>query len=689
MKVHFNMRARALAGVAVLSLLLAACGGGGGDGGTTTTTTPTTGGDTTPPAATSLNFSGVAARGAAMAGAAIVFYDATGTQIGTATADGDGKYTITLPLASKAPFVVSAAKGDTTYYAPVAEAKSGTVNVTKLTNLIAAQLSPTGDPAALATQVAGGAATVSAATVKQVVNAIEQALQPLLQNVGDATDPISGTFTADGTGHDRLLMALDIVISPSGASSNISITVKMAVSGDNQPQHVEFTSGSTPPALPASVATATLPASDTDTLVADFMSRMQACYNLPRTTRVTGTTADSVSAPGCRQLFLDDDPTEFLNNGARVGPNGAFPGLFKDGATGVVFSDAVIQFLSADGKVLIGWKNTGSGGVSYSQVWLQRQNGAFKAVGNNYQYSFIVRAWSEWRNYLNRPEMSYWATGFEVNLPNATSGGVPVFDHVVVTAPNGATITMVPVSGLSYLSVQGTSGTSVVRLAGKFTNTATAGVPRRLTGVTNGESLAWAPNPDTTNTDWTDAQIIAINNVGSWKAEFYLASNPSAVAATQYYQTLTRPLTVTELSARQWAMLTAAAQADAIANSSANGAVALGEGDTIQLDEPGTPPDFWTVPTGALPPTLIQAQGYVANAGSPAPRWNDSTSIASTARTVVINCSAQTNADPHCGTASGTYSANARLNLLQMFAYDAKNTEWVSNFVLGLLKGIN
>jgi hypothetical protein len=673
LKTQHNLWTRARMAAAGLALALAGCGGG------------STG--TVAPEPTPVTLSGVAAEGAPMEGAAISLADATGAVVATATAGDDGRYTLTVPLTAKAPFVMSASKDDVVYYAPVAEAKTGTVNVTKLTNLIAAQLSPTGDPSALASQIASGAAQVDLAQVQAVVNAVVQALQPLLQNVGDTTDPISGSFDANGSGHDKVLMALDIALIPTGSGTNITITVKAAVADGDQAPEVSFASGSTPPTLPAQVATAELPASDTDTLVADFMTRLNACYALPRTQRVNGTTAASVVAPECRQLFTQDDPTQFKNNGATVGANGAFAGLFRDGATGVTFTNPVVEFLRPGDRLLVSWKNTTTdGGITFNRIWTRNENGALKATGNGYDYPFTVRSWSETRDFLNRPELSYWVTGFNVNIANLTSGGSPIFDHVVITTPRGRTVTLRPNAGLSYLPVDGSS-TSVVRLAGKFMDSTTSGVPRRLSGIPNGENLVWAKNPAGSDTDWTDEEIMAINNVGRWKADFYLASAPGTIAATQYYETMARPLGIAELQARQWATVVAAARADGIAESSASGSIALG-GDPLDLSV-GSGTDFWTVPTGANVPTVIQAQGFVANAGSPAPRWNDSTNVSSIARKTSISCSPQTVSDLHCGAAAGTYSTDARLNLVQMFAYDAKDMEWVTNIALYLLTGIN
>ena len=668
--------ARGLVAAAALALALAGCGGGGGGSGSEQ-----------PPQ--DLSISGVAAEGAPMEGAAIRIVDATGAEVATATAGSDGSYTLTVPASAKAPFVVSASKGDLVYYSPVAEAKSGTVNVTKLTNLIAAQLSPTGDPAALSTQIASGAVTVDAAQVQQVVTAIVEALRPLLTAAGDTlTDPISGSFSANGSGHDQVLMALDVAINSVGTSSNITVTVKVVVAEGEQPPAISFTSGSTPPPLPQMVATAELPSSDTDAVVADFLARLEACYALPVGERVNGTTAASIIAPTCRGVFSGDDPTTFRNNGGVVSSTGAFSGIFRAGATGVKFSNPVIEFLVPNGKMLVGWKNVDSlGGVTYSRVWAQRENGALKAIGNQYQYPFTVRAWSETRDLVNRTEMSYWATGFDVSVANLQSGGNALFDKVVVTAPNGRVITLVPNGGLSYIPIQST-GTSVVRLAGRFMNASTSGVPRRLAGITNGENLAWATNPDGSATDWSEEQIKAINNVGRWKAEFYLASAPSVIAATQYHETMTRPLTLAELQQRVWATMTTQARQDVVAETASTGSVTLAEGERVELSVDGSG-DFWTVPTGALAPTFVQVQGFAVNSGTPAPRWNDNTNVTSTARKAVINCSTQGSSDPHCSTTTaGTYSNNARLNFLQMIAYDAKDMEWVSNFGTYLLTGI-
>ncbi len=539
MKLDF-WKMRAMAILAAASLL-AACGGGGGD----------------PPAPAATVLTGVAAEGAPMAGAQVQLVDSQGNVVAQATTNADGSYTLTVPVTAQAPFVASASTEDLVYYSPVAENKTGTINITKITNLIAAQLSPTGDPSDLASQIAAGTASVTAQTVNDVVAAIVEALAPLMTNVGDSVNPLTGTFSADGSGHDQVLTSLDIAILPTGTSANITITVKA----------------------------------------------------------VTALNVDT------------------------------------------------------------------SGGTNYSRVWVVHEDGALKAIGNQAIYPFNVRPWSEYRELLNTPTLSYWATGYDAGLPNVTNGsGDPIFDRVVLTTPNGRALTLRPNGGLSFLTIAG-SNTSVVRLAGKFADASVTAQPRTLS-----ESIVWARNPADQDTDWTEAEISAIRNVGRWKAEFFLAGNTGSTPdATQYHETTTRPLTIGELTQRSWAGLLPAAKQELISGSSTTGYIQMAEGDRAELSVEGDT-DFWQVPAGALPPTFAQVQGSTFIAPVPPAtvptqtRFNDNTNMSSVVRKVVINCSAQSGGDPHCGSTAGTYSDVARINFLQLMAFDQKDMNWVSSF---------
>ncbi len=107
--------------------------GGGSGGFLPTGTTAGTGSGTTgggnsgTTAAAKLN--GIAATGAAFAGAKVTVVDQRGVTVCTTETDAKGAYECTLPADTKAPLVVTAARDDLTLYSTTASATGGNVNV--------------------------------------------------------------------------------------------------------------------------------------------------------------------------------------------------------------------------------------------------------------------------------------------------------------------------------------------------------------------------------------------------------------------------------------------------------------------------------------------------------------------------------------------------------------------------------
>ena len=97
------------------------------------------------------------------------------------------------------------------------------------------------------------------------------------------------------------------------------------------------------------------------------------------------------------------------------------------------------------------------------------------------------------------------------------------------------------------------------------------------------------------------------------------------------------------------------------------------------LPTPSTGPidPTWVVPAGALAPTSIQVFGSSAPVApsTTRPGFNDSTGVASTARTGNISCSKASNADTHCDSA-GNYAADGRLSGFHLWANDAAGREF-------------
>lgn len=197
MKIRFPLAACMLAA-------LAACGGGGG------------GDDAPPPVARSLQLNGVAARGAALAGATVSARCATGS--GSAVTNASGRYTLALED-GVLPCVLRATSGDnaTTLHsvaAGSASATTATANVTPLTELVTAQVGAQAPANFFDGFNATSAAAVTPAAVTQASTTAIAVAEAANVDLGGVTDPIGGALVPAGGGgsgdaYGAALAALD------------------------------------------------------------------------------------------------------------------------------------------------------------------------------------------------------------------------------------------------------------------------------------------------------------------------------------------------------------------------------------------------------------------------------------------------------------------------------------------------
>jgi hypothetical protein len=120
-----------------------------------------------------------------------------------------------------------------------------------------------------------------------------------------------------------------------------------------------------------------------------------------------------------------------------------------------------------------------------------------------------------------------------------------------------------------------------------------------------------------------------------------------------------------------------------IEETQANGYIWFGTPDTLLIDTNGG--DGWTVPVGALAPTSASAFGRApfgsTTTGQQGLRFNDTASIASTARKVTILCSAQTVNDMHCDAGGqGRYAVGTTINMIELWARSPKQVEVSKKF---------
>jgi len=680
-------------GWAVAMLMsLAACGGGGNDGnagsGSGSGTAPvaeTPVGSSEP---TPSRLSGVAATGAAFAGAALTVTDQTGATVCTTQTNDQGAYACDLPVGTKAPLVIRATRDDVSYYSTTASAATGTANVTPLTTIVVSQLSPDGNPASLAGAIVGNAAAVTADTIKSEVTQLLAALKPLLDALGQTgLDPMSGVFVADGTGADRVLDSIAVSVQSDGTAANIQITVKAVPgNGDATPLSISYsTADAAPPTLPP-VDAAALVQPPTPATIASFLARMNACYALPLAQRVTavndgvnaiGTAADVV-ATACRTLFVGDDPSTYQANGTSVGRNangrGAFESLFRAGPTGLVHDRGNFEFFRNGTDVVISYRWTDTvGNTDNDTLLLRNEGGVLKLTGNGNAYRVSVRPVAEKRELINAANFSYTATGYNVTIENRLDENfVPVLDKVVVTPPFGEPQTYTPKPGFSFLTVARPAGVaanasgSVIYLAGRYDNAATTGMPADKEANLNFVSPAFA-----------ESDVRALKDQSVWKLEFYRVGE-TVPSTTQSARTLARAPTLDEIKQLTFAEITPALREALRAETAGNqdnvlifGTPTEQEPNLIDFSAQGDSPG-WTVPTAALAPTLFSAYGRSSGV-----RWEDSVTVRNTARKAILTCSPWTLTDGHCATFSGVrqYRPGASLNTFELWARSARQVE--------------
>lgn len=668
MNKHLSVSKAALS--ALLVGTLAACGGSSG------------GTDTVPLAAavvpTTFTVAGTAATGAVFDKATVTIIGSDGTTYPAAgqaavVTGADGSYTITLPLTAKPPFVVQAVRDDKTLISVVAEAKDSNTNITPVTNLIASRLSTSGDPVKLAAEIKANPALIDKTKLTSKVAEVVALIKPLMDAVGDTSDPLSGKLVANGTGADKVLDSLSISITPSSTTSvNIEVAVKqkLATDGDN-PAIISFTNATAPAtALPA-VTAANLIASGTATLVTDFLQRMTACYALPQADRVVsgGAAAGDIKADACKDLFFGKDPAGFKHNGAIVSKTSAWSSLFGT-ATGVKFDRGSYEFTRTNGDLVIAYRATDSSGNSSdnSLVVKTDTDAKLRAIGNQYKYNGGVVAYHQLRTFVSQSGANYYSTGYVPNVNNTIdSSGKTIFAKVVVTTPKGGVLTLQPTAGSAYLPLvksTGVTGTNFLRLRSVYVDAANAAKDP----ATADTSLFFASDKTI-----DDAYLAAIPAQSTWKFEYYLASAPTVVDATQYYKTRARAMTIAELQTQPLAKLTTADIDYVKTNTKSNTTGGL------FLPTPATGPVTlnWEVPTNALAPTNLQVYGSAAPVApsTTRPGFNDRTGVASTARTGNIACSTGSADDKHCDSA-GNFATGDSLNGAHLWASDAAGREF-------------
>jgi hypothetical protein len=343
-------RLQSLSALVAVSALLAACGGGGGGSGSIAT----------PPPAASLSINGTAAKGAAIAGAAVDAKCNGGT--GTATTLADGSYTINLTVGSL-PCVlkVSTASGDL-YSVATGTGATVTANITPFTQLIVAGLAGK-DPTAY---FAGfGASDIAGLTASAVV-AAQTAVVTVLTNSGINTSAlpislVSGSLvaasgSATGNAYDQALDALNTKLTSSGTTLAALTNAVVITSPVAPPPSTNTASVPTDLLLQPKEATCAALRSGTYRLLVPQIGAA-GTHGDASTQKLTFNAATPSVTNAAGQVFTltptAGSPCRFLTSGGGdivVSQSGAFAIYTSDGLFGIGFPEQTIALSDLAGE---------------------------------------------------------------------------------------------------------------------------------------------------------------------------------------------------------------------------------------------------------------------------------------------------------------------------------------------------
>ena len=664
-----------------------------------------------------------------MAGATVVVKDSSEGEVqncAPCTVGSDGSFKVELKTTAKAPFVlfVKQVDDDEPQVSMIDTAQSATVNVSPITTLIAARLSPKGDPALL-TAADSGAAKITAATTE-----IKQQLQPLLEAAGvDANaNPLTMAFQADSKGLDKALDMLGkpTIVRGSDGKATVEIEIKTGGSDDaadavNTPAKITLTAGSTSVAtgITLSKMQATLPADGVNLKIQKLMQRMQDCYaTAPADRRASGATlASQITADVCKAIFVGNDPGKYLHNntvvsqsGATLPDGGRFSGAFKgifNTVKGLQFdlpeyrytiknnyTDPADLTRSVSGDVVFTarWtvtdQNAGAslGQSDVSEYHAREQGGELKLIGNQSKHDLSINALARREEMPAVADYAYLATGYSIGITerrwnhdnNTSTAKVSIYEQVVVTSPSGKTFTLKPIAGnnYDYLGLVNKAGSTTsgatVRLNGAYLNAVTAAADDHPS--TRFSNEFWGAKAD-----WTEQALQAIPAQGNWRFDItltdaFVAANASLGTTknfTQYRRAINRAPTLAELKAIKWPAIKDPIKAT-LGNLPANQTgVSISSADVAAL----AVVDGWDVSSGAWSPTSAKIYGKT-NVGV---GWDEAADVASTARKVSIGCKSS---GAHCATspADAGKFLNAGYGYLQFSGRDSKRLQMSLNY---------
>ncbi|WP_233804603.1 hypothetical protein [Paraburkholderia sp. HP33-1] len=392
------------AAVACVFFQLGGCGNGGDTG---------TGSSGTGPATTT-SVSGTVAAGSALVGANVTLIDATGAQA-TATTNAQGVYSIPVKGMTLPFFIIATDAGGLS--APLssvlAKLPTGTApavaNVTTLTTALAAMLTASGNPIALASSTT--LAKVTLQSVQLATITLDTILANLLKQNGlqsSGFDPVGTAFTPNHTGADAVIDSVSLVTGANGGRtlvSNAAPGTTIALN-DKTAQGVAL-------AAPPVAANYLEP----------LASLLSACA-------ANGALNNTSCSPAIDTAFKESGSTDLANA----------HGLTESAMTGAVFgSPKTLAFFTSNGKQLALVQlpftlASGTPGLLYSIAQplatpVTFANGTqlgWDLIGDQSSFAVAIMSHLQRRTYLDTRlnDVNRYESGLDITIPTASNPNV-------------------------------------------------------------------------------------------------------------------------------------------------------------------------------------------------------------------------------------------------------------------------
>lgn len=700
-----------------LASILAACGGGGGS---SSVSSP-------------LTITGTVATGAPLVGAAVKVYDSTGTLIvSDGTVNSSGSYQVTIPSGKQGPFIFMADDGDQQHFSVYNDTSQTNVNITPLSTLLAASLSSSGNPANLVSEIVARTTEVNSTNYAAKLGELKTVIGPVLTAAGVSSstaasfDPVKTSFSANGTGLDKVLDVLEVGITPGASRAKVELTVKTSLNEDDtDPANVRIfdvgAGAAAPSALPT-INSSDLPVDGTSVLMQQLLDTLTACFSVPLADRIraNGTAASDITAQTCKDVFINGNPAQYLSSGSLVSKTAHFSGIFTATAP-VTFSRpkffGTVRTSQANGPqagdMLIGyrWKDD-YGNFQYERVMVRKTAttpARLEIVGNGYLYDSAVTPYAQLRQFIQDNSTDYYSVGYSPYVARRLYSYTPAgggasrqkyISKVTVTTPTGKSILLCNRTGYSFLvmakqtanptcaTVSDMTGTSFIRIRSEYSNKSTTNTNHpRLKDL----NVAFVAN------DWTDDEIEAVKTYSAWKFDYEFkdtVTNAIVDTATQWHRPPKRVHSIREFKKIELPSVTAtmlASMKSAVtpANTVNSGSVPIAADGVDVSWVKAYASSGANVPEDAVPMTAIRIFAGYRDAANTVTSFEDRLVVRSNRTQATITCPSATEAQ--CETVAGAlkYKASASgrsgYSGLDLWSRGADGVEYVNFYASYLI----